>query len=167
MIRALAALVLVAAVAGCASDEPEPRPSTLPDLTLAGFDGAEDIDLTALDGPTIINLWASTCGPCVVEMPLLEEFHQKHGDQVAVIGIDYQDTQTDKAAELVKESGVTYDLVSDPKGEFNDNAAIPRIPALPFWVAVDADGTVTEVKAMAAKSLDDIVALAESTGVDL
>lgn len=170
MIRAAvaaAALVLPLALASCSSGGTE-RPTTMPDVTLAGFDGGEAVDLAELRGPVLVNLWASWCGPCREEMPLLEEFHQRYGDQVAVLGIDYQDAQPGKAAELVADSGVTYPLVADPDGSVNGEGAFPNLRGLPFWAVVDEDGTVTHLEAGEVDSLDEIVALAEDhLGVSL
>jgi cytochrome c biogenesis protein CcmG, thiol:disulfide interchange protein DsbE len=167
--RSLAALVvvLVLALTSCSSDAPA-RPTTLPDVTLAGFDGGKPVDLGALRGPVLVNLWASWCGPCREEMPLLEEFHQRYGDQVGVLGIDYQDQQTDKAADLVAASGVTYDLAADPDGAIDGQGAFPQLRGLPFWAVVDEQGKVTHLKAGEVRSVDEIVALAEEhLGVDL
>ena len=169
MTRSLAALVvvLVLALTSCSSDAPE-RPTTLPDVTLAGFDGGKQVDLGALRGPVLVNLWASWCGPCREEMPLLEKFHQRYGDRVAVLGIDYQDQQTDKAADLVAASGVTYLLAADPDGTIDGKGAFPQLRGLPFWAVVDEQGTVTHLKAGEVRSVDEIVALAEEhLGVDL
>ena len=168
MIRStLLALAAVLALTSCSADEPE-RPTTLPDVTLAGFDGGEAVDLGELKGPALVNLWASWCGPCREEMPLLEEFHQAYGDEVAVLGIDYQDQQTAKAAQLVAASGVTYPLVADPAGTINGQGAFPNLRGLPFWALVDAEGTVTHLKAGEVDSVDEIVAMAqEHLGVSL
>jgi cytochrome c biogenesis protein CcmG, thiol:disulfide interchange protein DsbE len=101
-------------------------------------------------------------------MPLLEEFHQRYGDRVAVLGIDYQDQQTDKAADLVAASGVTYPLATDPDGAIDGKGAFPQLRGLPFWAVVDEQGTVTHLKAGEVRSVDEIVALAEEhLGVDL
>ncbi|WP_457206132.1 TlpA family protein disulfide reductase, partial [Nocardioides sp. P5_C9_2] len=149
MIRTLAAalaLVLPLALGSCSSDSAE-RPTTMPDVTLAGFDGGRAVDLADLRGPMVVNLWASYCAPCREEMPALQQFHERYGDQVAVLGIDYQDAQPGRAAELVERSGVTYDLVSDPDGTVNGQGAFPSLRGLPFWAFVDADGTVTHLEA--------------------
>ena len=140
----------------------------LPDLTLEGFDGAPDVDLAELRGPLVINIWASWCKPCREEMPLIEEFHQQHGDQVDLLGIDYQDLQVDNAEQLVADTGVTYPLVTDPGGSINGQGAFPPLRGAPYWAFVDEDGTVTHVEAQVVESVDELVALAEEhLGVSL
>jgi cytochrome c biogenesis protein CcmG/thiol:disulfide interchange protein DsbE len=88
--------------------------------------------------PLVVNFWASWCPPCIAEMPDLEAVHQLAGDQVRFLGINTQDT-AQRAAELVEETGVTYDLVRDPDGEVSRAFEVFGMPST-FYVA--ADGTI-------------------------
>lgn len=139
----------------------------MPDLTLPCLGGGPDVDLASLQGPMVINLWQSFCGPCVKEMPALQDFYEQYGDQVPVLGIDYQDTQPAAALELAKKSGVTYPLVADPGGDLNANDPVPVIRGLPYLLFLDADGEVTTV-AGGIESADDLVDLVdEHLGIQL
>ena len=87
MRRLLALLVLVAA---CGSgNQGEPTTPELPEIDLAGFQQV----LADLDRPAVVNVWASWCLPCRAEAPLLRQAHAEFGDQIAFIGIDYDDSQ--------------------------------------------------------------------------
>lgn len=172
MIRTVAALLTLVLTTGCVAQSDEKARGAdedgLPDITLAGFDGAEAVDLGEVTGPTVITLWASYCGACREEMPLLEEFHTTYGDRVDLLGIDYQDQQTEEARALVEETGVTYPLVSDQGGDINGQGGFPAIRALPVIAFVDAEGTVTHVEASVIESVDELVELVEEhLGVDL
>jgi thiol-disulfide isomerase/thioredoxin len=164
MTRALLA-VAVLLLTACAPGTPDAGSSggeaaqstRLPDVTLAGFAGGDGIDLAALRGPAVINLWASWCGPCRKEMPLLQRFHERYGDRVRMVGIDFQDTQSAKAADLVEETGVTYDLVVDEQGVINGQGAFPVIRGLPFLAFVDESGEVVHLEATVVESVDDLV----------
>jgi len=139
----------------------------LPDLTLACLGGGDDVDLATLRGPMIVNLWASWCKPCVKEMPALAQFHDRYGDRVPVLGVDYQDRQPGPALELAKTSGVTYPLLADPGGDINANGSVPVIRGVPYLLFLDADGTLTTVPG-GVESVAQLVDLAKKhLGVDL
>jgi thiol-disulfide isomerase/thioredoxin len=139
----------------------------LPDLTLPCLGGGPDVDLASLKGPLIVNLWASNCGPCRQEMPAIQDFHERYGDRVGVLGVDYQDAQPAAALELARRSGVTYPLVADPGGDLNANAPLPVIRGIPLFVFVTADGDVSAVPG-GIDSAGELVDLArEHLGTDL
>ena len=48
---------------------------------------------------SLLNVWATWCVPCREEMPVLQEFHSTHGDEVPVLGVDFQDPNTGLAIE--------------------------------------------------------------------
>ena len=79
----------------------------------------------SLRGPAVIYLWEARCEPCRLEMPVLEEFHQQHGDRVAVLGIDFKDAQPGAALALAEDTSVTYPLLADPGGEIMGEGAFP------------------------------------------
>jgi thiol-disulfide isomerase/thioredoxin len=131
-----------AGVEACRPGDGDPVEGGLPQVTLPCLGGGRDVDLSSLRGPLVVNLWASWCGPCREEMPILGDFHKLYGDRVRVIGIDYQDVQTAAAMELVQETGATYPLLADPQGELSGAAPFPVLRGLPFLALVDADGRV-------------------------
>ena len=141
--------------------------SDLPAVTLPCFGGGPDVDLSTLEGPLVVNIWAGWCGPCRKEMPVLEEFHQQYGDQVDIIGVDYSDPQTGSAMDLVEESGVTYPLLADPQQDLLGTDPFPTLFTPPMFAFVRADGSVTIV-AQLVDSLDELVGLVDDhLGVSL
>jgi thiol-disulfide isomerase/thioredoxin len=102
------------------------------------FDGVE-VPLSSLrGGPTLVNFFASTCVPCVTEMPAFEEVFQELGDEVAFLGLAVADRPEDAQA-LVERTGVTYPTAQDP-----DSAVITALggSVLPTTVLLDADGEI-------------------------
>jgi thiol-disulfide isomerase/thioredoxin len=130
----------------------------LPKVTLPCFGGGPEVDLGALRGPTVVNLWASWCGPCRREMPLLQQFNAEYGDRVEVLGIDWQDPQVEPAMELVVDSGVTYPLLADPDSELATVDGMP-VRGLPGLVLLDEEGRVAYRNLMEIESVDQLVDL--------
>lgn len=128
----------------------------LPDVVLPCLGGGPDVALARLRGPMVINLWAQWCGPCRSELPYYEKLHQRAGDRVRVLGIDYQDPQPAQALKLVRQTGVTYPLAADPDASLR---APFRIRALPGVVLVDRKGRVVHVEYTVIRSYPELTAL--------
>jgi thiol-disulfide isomerase/thioredoxin len=130
----------------------------LPDVTLACLGGGPDVNLTDLRGPMVVNLWAQWCGPCREELPYYQQLHERAGEKVAVLGVDYQDTQPDWAMDLLRETGVTFPSVADPDGELR----VPlRVRGLPGLVLVDDAGDVVHQEFVVIESYEQLAGLVE------
>jgi thiol-disulfide isomerase/thioredoxin len=109
--------------------------------TFTTFDD-EVVELSSLRGtPVLVNFFASTCVPCIKEMPALEEVHQQVGDQITFLGLAMQDRPED-ALDLVERTGVTYQTAQD-----KDASVITALggTVLPTTVLLDADGKIVAV----------------------
>lgn len=158
---AVAALLLTGCSGGGDQEDARALPAPLPELTLDAFGSdSEPLALADVRGPAVINLWASWCGPCREEMPVLEEFHQAN-EEVDVIGIDFQDSQTDKAERLVERTGVTYPLYEDHAGELDGLAPFPAVRGLPFLAFVDDAGQVVHQEFVIIDDVAELEALAQ------
>jgi thiol-disulfide isomerase/thioredoxin len=129
---------------------------TMPAVTLPCLGGGPAVDLARLKGPLVINLFAQWCGPCREEMPFYQQLSEKGRGKVAVLGIDYLDTQPGRAVDLVSQSGVTYPLLADPA---SDLRAPFRIHGLPGVILVDAHGEVADVEFMVIRSFAQLAHL--------
>ena len=153
----------------CEPGTGEPVAGGLPDVTLPCLGGGPDVDLASLRGPAVINLWQARCEPCRLEMPALEEFHQQYGDEVAVIGIDFNDVQPAAALALAEETGVTYPSIADPGGDLmtEDAFAIGR-RGLPAFLFIAEDGTVAGTSSGGVDSVAEVTELVqEHLGITL
>lgn len=113
------------------------RLTGLPDLELPCLGTGSPRSLAAGDGrPTVLNLWASWCGPCVREMPALEKAYIAREGAVRFVGVATQD-ERDSAAGLLDFTGVTYEQRDDPDARIR---VALRAPGLPVTVVYDAAG---------------------------
>ena len=153
----------------CVPGDGDPVEGGLPALTLECLGGGPDVELSSLRGPMVINLWAANCGPCREEMPALQAFHERYADQVAVLGIDFNDVHPDGALQLAEETGATYPSLADPGGELmvEDSFAVAR-RGLPAFVFVDESGAVVGQSSGGVDSVDEIKDLvADQLGITL
>jgi cytochrome c biogenesis protein CcmG/thiol:disulfide interchange protein DsbE len=153
----LAAAKAAAGIADCPeAGKAATGDDTLPSVTLQCLGGGTPVDLSTLTGtPTVINLWASWCGPCRTELPVLARAAQAYGDDVRFIGIDYKDGDPDAAIELARSAGVTYPLLSDPD---ETTKADLKVVGLPQTVFVDAQGRMVATERTAYDSYADLTA---------
>ena len=126
-----------AAVEG--EDESAPQPA--PDFTVYDAEGNE-ITLSALmDGkPTVLNFWASWCGPCRSEMPHIQEAYERLGGEVSFVMINMTDGQREtreSAEEYMAESGWTFSIYFDSD---YDAAMTYGAYSLPQTYFIDAEG---------------------------
>ena len=121
----------------CASLPQRTDLAGLPELSLACLGTGPARAVSAGDGrPTVVNLWASWCAPCVREMPLLQRAADRVGSGVRFVGIDIQDEPA-SAVGLLQATGVRYDQYADPDGEVKRAV---RAVGLPVTLVFDARG---------------------------
>jgi cytochrome c biogenesis protein CcmG/thiol:disulfide interchange protein DsbE len=113
---------------------------TAPAFTLERLDGKGELDLASLRGKAVVlNFWASWCGPCKDETPLLQEAWKRwEGKDVVFVGIDVKDFRGD-AKDFLARYGVTYPNVYDGKGSTVGRYGVTGFPETYF---IDASGKV-------------------------
>ena len=102
-------------------------------------------DLFAGHKVTLVNLWASWCGPCAAEMPELETISKEYGAKGAgVIGIcldGYKEKCLADAKQVAAEGGVTYPMLACTKeleASLNDSV----VGAYPTTIFVNEKGEI-------------------------
>ena len=137
----------------------------LPDLVLPCLGGGPDVALSAAapGRPVLVNVWASWCGPCVEEVPVLAEVSARAGDRLGLVGVLHQDTPA-SALTFAATSGMRWPSVVDDQGEVL-RAYSGGLPATLF---VTADGDVVHVERGEVTSVAELEALvAAHLGVSL
>lgn len=121
---------------------PSPREGfSAPDFTLDLLGGGQ-VTLSELRGKVvIINLWASWCVPCRVEMPAIEKVYQAYKDRgLVVLGLNstFQDSEIDAGA-FVRQYNLTFPIPLDRSGAVSNRY---QLRALPSTFFVDRTGVI-------------------------
>ncbi len=117
-------------------------------IELTTDDGGTTTLADELDGPAVVNFFASWCAPCVAEMPAFEAVSQALGEQVQVYGVAVTDRPED-ARRIVEQTGISYGWSRDVRGDLAGAVGVVQMPTSFF---VDADG---EVVALHPGALDE------------
>lgn len=105
-------------------------PEAAPALRLPSLAGPT-VDLSALRGERVlVNFWATWCGPCKYEQPVLDLASETYKD-VAFIGIVFEDTEANTRRYL-QETGTPYIHLYDPKSTVAVDYGVSGVPETYF-----------------------------------
>ena len=92
----------------------------------------------------MINIWATWCAPCRVEMPSIEQLHRAYGDKgLKVVAVSVDDPGTDpQIRSFVKELGLTFEILHDPGGQEGNVSRVYQTSGYPETVIVGRDGII-------------------------
>lgn len=110
-----------------------------PGFSLPDASGSE-VALSNYSGQVVlINFWASWCGPCRQEMPLLDELHQRYAPLgFTMLGVNVEEDSA-LADSFLKGMPVTFPILYDRK---NTVSKLYDVIAMPSTVIVDRKGQV-------------------------
>jgi cytochrome c biogenesis protein CcmG/thiol:disulfide interchange protein DsbE len=128
------------------------------DTSLPLLDGGGGRTLAALrgDGYLVVNFFASWCGPCAEEAPLLDRLQRRLAGRGTIVGVAWNDATGDTSS-FVRDHRVRYPVVRDVDGSFATAygvkgmpetfvldprgriVALQRSPLTPQWIASTID----------------------------
>ncbi|MEW8085578.1 MAG: TlpA disulfide reductase family protein [Candidatus Thiodiazotropha endolucinida] len=115
------------------------QPSMAPDFTLKSREGV-NIKLSELRGQVVmVNFWASWCGPCRQEMPLLQQLfdrYQSLGFSLLGVNVDGDRAAADK---MLSDLPVSFPILYDDRSKVSKQY---QVKAMPSTFMVDRDGRI-------------------------
>src|SRR6186997_597618 len=130
------ALAAVFASAALAASSSGPAPA----FQLSGR-GGKTIDLSQFKGQVVmINFWATWCGPCRQEMPLLEDIYKKYKPMgFTMLGVNVEPDSAGAEAWLSKQKPVSFPIAFDTESKVSK---LYKVAGMPSTVFVDRKGNV-------------------------
>jgi thiol-disulfide isomerase/thioredoxin len=107
----------------------------LPDVEVETLRGGQPFALDELEGPAVVNLWATWCAPCKRELPEFQAVHESLADEVTFVGVNIGD-DGDDAADYLDDLGISYDQYLDFDSTLT---AALETATLPMTLIIDAD----------------------------
>jgi peroxiredoxin len=133
-----AALIIVAASAAFAGDAGGPAPA----FTLAALDGSQAALAQYKGQVVMVNFWATWCGPCQQEMPLLDQMYKKYKPAgFTLIGVNV-DKEAPPVKELLARKPVSFPVMLDPA---NQVSKAYHVDEMPSSVIIDRKGRIRYV----------------------
>lgn len=110
-----------------------------PDFTLKTLEGG-NLRLEEYRGQVVLlNFWASWCGPCRQEMPVLDRIHQRYEDTgFAVLGVNVEG-EVAPAQKIVDKTNVTFPVLIDDAQTISE---LYKLEAMPSTVVIDRNGVI-------------------------
>jgi thiol-disulfide isomerase/thioredoxin len=147
--KRLAMAVAVLLLAGCSSPsekiagevvscESILSSTTENSIMLDCLDGTDGASINGINGPAIINVWGSWCGPCKEEMPILRSFYEKAQGKLALIGVNVEEASIEDGRKFVENNGITWPNLYDADGKSRAYFGM----GVPVTWFIAADGSV-------------------------
>jgi len=109
-----------------------------PDFTLTNLDG-ESLDTADLRGKNVlINFWATWCGPCRQEMPMLEAASEEHASELVVLAVNIGEEPW-RIKQFMHDLGLNFEVLMDENNQVQD---LFRVRAYPTTYLIDTQGVV-------------------------
>ena len=165
IVIAISFLLAALAAAGC-SPGANPAPSNVtvgsapgnmaPDFQLKDL-GGRDLTLSELRGsPVLLNFWASWCGPCKAEMPLIQAVYEDKAWSergLVILAIDIGEP-VETVEKFIQENGLSFTILLDGTMEV---AKTYNIRAIPTTFLIDENGIIANITLGAFSNKKDLL----------
>lgn len=133
------ALALASLLSIPAASATDIAPIPAADFSLPGRDG-KPVSLSSLRGQVVmVNFWASWCGPCRQEFPILDQIYGKYRPMgFTLLGVNVE-SEADLANRFLAQTPVAFPILFDRD---NKTSSLYGVSAMPTTLLVDRQGRV-------------------------
>jgi peroxiredoxin len=120
------------------------EPGTVaPDFTATDVATGQPTSLAAYRGKIVLlNVWATWCYPCRVEMPSMERLHQRFaGTDLRVVAVSVDRGDQRIVRDYAREAGLSFDILHDQAGEIQ---RIYQTAGVPESFVIDREGRIVK-----------------------
>jgi thiol-disulfide isomerase/thioredoxin len=117
------------------------RPVPMPTLNLVDLDGRRISNASLAGKVVLLNFWATWCGPCREEIPMLAALQTHYGHRLAIIGLSIDETPAADVKAFAAEVGVNYPVVMSTRALEADFGGITAVPST---FVVDPQGRILQ-----------------------
>lgn len=119
------------------------------------LDSSPGVNVAAIKGPAIINVWGSWCGPCKEELPYFVEYFQTKDPQIQLIGVDVEEKRIEDGRMFARTNGIMWPNLYDQEGTTREYFGM----GVPVTWFIDGDGKVLYKKIGPIKSVEELRSL--------
>ena len=116
------------------------------------LDSSPGVNIAAIKGPAIINVWGSWCDPCKEEMRYFVEYFQTKDPQVQLIGVDVEEKRIEDGRMFARTHGIMWPNLFDGDGSTRKYFGM----GVPVTWFIDSDGKVLYKKIGPIKSVEEL-----------
>jgi cytochrome c biogenesis protein CcmG/thiol:disulfide interchange protein DsbE len=102
------------------------------------LDSSPGVNIAAIKGPAIINVWGSWCKPCKDELQYFTEFYQTMDPQIQLIGVDVEEKRIEDGRMFARTHGIMWPNLYDEDGSTKDYFGM----GVPVTWFIDGEGKV-------------------------
>jgi thiol-disulfide isomerase/thioredoxin len=116
-------------------------PQPIPEVVMRDLNGRRIASADWRGKVTLVNFWATWCGPCRIEIPDLIALQKKYGEQLQIIGISDDEGPPEEVRRFAEAHHINYPIVmSTPELK----RAFPGVRALPTTFVLDREGRLVQ-----------------------
>ncbi len=122
-------------------DEIDTSKKTSEELKMSCLDSSSEINYHSINGPIIINVWASWCTGCKEEMPYFVDLYANpifKSGEIKLLGIDVDEKNADSGPNFIKSHGMSWPHLEDT----DSRSKLVFGPGVPVTYFLDKSGEV-------------------------